>query len=43
MKASASEMASKEEYDVVMGSLDVRDAFFQVEQDQPILVELQGE
>ena len=40
MKASASEATSKEEYDVVMGCLDVRDAFLQVEQDEPLLVEL---
>lgn len=40
MKASASEATSKEEYDVVMACLDVRDAFLQVEQDEPVLVNL---
>ena len=39
----AAESKSKEEYDVFMGSLDVRDAFLQVEQDDPVLVYLQGE
>jgi hypothetical protein len=39
----AAEAKSKEEYDVVMGSLDVRDAFLQVEQDDPVLVYLKGE
>ena len=39
----AAESKTKEEYDVIMGSLDVRDAFLQVEQDDPVLVYLQGE
>ena len=43
MEANAADVSTKEEYDVAMGSLDVRDAFLQVEQDKPILVELQGE
>jgi hypothetical protein len=43
MKGMAAESKSKEEYDVIMGSLDVRDAFLQVEQDDPVLVYLQGE
>jgi hypothetical protein len=43
MKGIAAEAKSKEEFDVVMGTLDVRDAFLQVEQDDPVLVYLQGE
>ena len=42
-KGMAAEAKLKEEYDVVVGSLDVRDAFLQVEQDDPVLVYLQGE
>ena len=36
-------METKEEYDTVLASLDVRDAFLQVDQDNPVLVKLQGE
>ena len=36
------EMKSKADYDVVLGTLDVSDAFLQVDQDQPVLVKLQG-
>ena len=43
MKSKIAETESKEEYNVVMGSLDVRDAFLQVEQDDPVHVFLQGE
>ena len=42
MKRQAAEMESKD-YEVVMASIDVRDAFLQVEQSQPILVHLQNE
>ena len=43
MKSKICETACKEDYDVVMGSLDVRDAFLQVEQDDPVRVVLQGQ
>ena len=43
MKSKICETACKEEYDVVMGSVDVRDAFLQVEQDDPVRVVLQGQ
>ena len=36
-------MPAKEEYSVVMASCDVKDAFLQVCQEDPILVTLQGE
>ena len=42
MKSKICETACKEDFDVVMGSLDVRDAFLQVEQDDPVRVVLQG-
>eukprot|EP00435_Cladocopium_sp_Y103_P024696 s2951_g6.t1 len=43
MKQQAAAMQSKEEYDVVLGCIDVKDAFLQVEQAEPILVKLQNE
>ena len=43
MKSQALEMPAKEEFSVVMASCDVKDAFLQVCQDDPILVTLQGE
>jgi len=42
MKRQAAEMESND-YEVVMASIDVRDAFLQVEQSQPMLVHLQNE
>ena len=43
MRSQALEMPAKEEYSVVMASCDVKDAFLQVCQEDPILVTLQGE
>ena len=43
MKREAEAMKSKEEYDVVLGCLDVKDAFLQVEQSKPVLVQLQNQ
>lgn len=43
MKGMTSEMKFGDGYSVIMAALDVRDAFLQVEQDEPILVHLQGE
>ena len=43
MKGQSLEMPAKEEYSVVMGCCDVKDAFLQVSQDEPILVSLQGQ
>ena len=43
MKNQVAEMSSKEGYDVVLSSLDVSDAFLQVDQDKPVLVKLQNE
>ena len=43
MKSEISEMKSAANYDVVLASLDISDAFPQVEQDKPVLVKLQGE
>ena len=43
MKSGVAGMETKEEYDTVLASLDVRDAFLQVDQDNPVLVKLQGE
>eukprot|EP00435_Cladocopium_sp_Y103_P067384 s792_g30.t1 len=43
MKDAVAEMKSKADYDVVLASLDVSDAFLQVDQDKPVLVHLQGE
>ena len=43
MKREAEALKSKEEYEVVMGCLDVKDAFLQVEQSEPVLVQLQGQ
>ena len=38
-----SEMKFFDGYSVIVAALDVRDAFLQVEQDEPILVHLQGD
>ena len=43
MKGMSSEMKVDGGRSVVMGALDVRDAFLQVEQDEPVLVHLQNE
>eukprot|EP00435_Cladocopium_sp_Y103_P049113 s1418_g14.t1 len=43
MKSELADMKCKADYDVVLSSLDVSDAFLQVEQDKPIRVNLQGE
>jgi hypothetical protein len=42
MKRQSAEMESND-YQVVMASIDVRDAFLQVEQNEPTLVHLQNE
>ena len=42
MKNELADMKCKAGYDVVLSSLDVSDAFLQVEQDNPVLVKLQG-
>ena len=42
MKSALAELSEKQQYDVVLASLDVRDAFLQVDQDNPILVKRQG-
>ena len=36
-------MGNKDEYQAVMASIDVRDAFLQVEQSEPIMVRLQNQ
>ena len=43
LKELAKGLPQSEEYDVVLGCVDVADAFLQVEQDDPILVHIQGE
>ena len=43
MKRQAEEMGNKDENQAVMASIDVRDAFLQVEQSEPILVRLQNQ
>ena len=43
MKGMTEDMGKNSKYSVIMAALDVRDAFLQVEQDEPILVHLQGE
>ena len=42
-KQQAMEMENKGDYEVVMGCLDVKDAFLQVQQPNPILVSLQNQ
>ena len=42
MKAAIKELPQSARYDVVLGCLDVKDAFLQVEQEKPILVHIQG-
>ena len=42
MKEAIKELPQSAEYDVVLGCLDVKDAFLQVEQEKPILVHIQG-
>ena len=43
MKNMAAGLRADGDYAVVMGALDVRDAFLQVEQDEKVLVHLQNE
>ena len=43
LKELAKDLPQTEEYDTVLGCVDVADAFLQVEQDNPVLVHIQGE
>ena len=43
LKDAAKQMKGLGDYDVVLGCLGVKDAFFMVDQDEPISVKLQGQ
>ena len=43
LKDAAKQMKGLGDYDVVLGCLDVKDAFLMVDQDEPISVKLQGQ